>query len=468
MTTHQEDSMTLNTADQLAEPQRSTDRAELAAALAGALYLPGDPAYDAAVMPWNVAVPVRPAAVVVAADALDVAAAMRYAAGHGLRVAVQCTGHGAVPGIDEGVLLVSTAGLNVVEVRPDGSARVGAGARWQQVVDASVPHGYAPLNGSSLDVGVVGYTTGGGVGPMARTFGLASDQVTAFDVVTADGTLRRATPSENEDLFWGLRGGKGCLGIVTAVEFTLVPVVSLYGGAVWFDGADAPAVLNAWRTWSADLPEQATTSVAMMQLPPMPGVPPQLAGRLTVAVRFAFVGDAAVGEALLAPMRAAVEPLLDGVGVLPYAAVDAIHADPVDPLPFHERAALLADLPPEAVDALVAAAGDRSGSPLIMVEIRQLGGAVARPGTYPSAFSHRDAPYSLLCIGVAVPPVVDATVAYAAAVLEAVQPWSTGALLPNFGGGGTAAYTAEDLARLRSLMGTHDPAGLLTAGDALR
>ncbi|CAA9289883.1 MAG: hypothetical protein AVDCRST_MAG61-78 [uncultured Friedmanniella sp.] len=460
--------MTMDTADQLAGTERSTAQAELAAALKGALCLPGDPAYDGVVMPWNVAVPVRPAAVVVAADALDVSTAVRYAAEHGLRVAVQCTGHGAAAGVDDGVLLVSTAGLDLVEVRPDGTARVGAGVRWQQVVDASVPHGYAPLNGSSLDVGVVGYTTGGGVGPMARTFGLASDQVTAFDVVTADGTLRRATPAENQDLFWGLRGGKGCLGIVTAVEFTLVPVVSLYGGGLWFDGADASAVLNAWRSWSADLPEQATSSVAMMQLPPMPGVPPQLAGKLTVSVRFAFVGDAAVGEALLAPMRAAVEPLLDGVGVLPYAAVDAIHADPVDPLPFHERGALLADLPPEAVEALVAAAGAGSGSPLIMVEIRQLGGAVAREGVHPSAFSHRDAPYSLLCIGVAVPPVVDATVAYAAAVLEALRPWSTGGLLPNFGGGGTTAYNAEDLARLRSLMEAHDPARLLVAGDALR
>ena len=460
--------MTTNTADELVRTQRTTAQAELAAALAGALYLPGDPAYDAVVAPWNVAVPVRPAAVVVAADALDVSAAMRYAAGNGLRVAVQCTGHGAAAGTDDGVLLVSTAGLDFVEVRPDGSVRVGAGVRWQQVVDASVPHGYAPLNGSSLDVGVIGYTTGGGVGPMARTFGLASDQVTAFDVVTADGTLRRATPSENEDLFWALRGGKGCLGIVTAVEFTLVPVVSLYGGAVWFDGADAPLVLHTWRRWAADLPEEANTSVALMQLPPVPGVPPQLAGRLTVSVRFAFIGDAAVGEALLAPMRAVVEPLLDGVGVLPYAAVDAIHADPVDPLPFHERSALLAELPAEAVDALLGVAGAGSGSSLIIVEIRRLGGAVARPGAHPSAVSHRDAPYTLLGIGVAAPPVVDATVAQTAALLEAMQPWSTGGLLPNFGGGGPLAYSPADLARLRSLMETHDPGRMLVAGDALR
>jgi FAD/FMN-containing dehydrogenase len=393
---------------------------------------------------------------------------VQYAAAHGLRVAVQCTGHGAAAGIDESVLLVSTARLDAVEVQPDGTARAGAGARWQQVVDASVPHGYAPLNGSSLDVGVVGYITGGGLGPLARTFGFASDRVTAFDVVTADGTLRRATPSEEPELFWGLRGGKGSLGIVTAVEFGLVPVVSIYGGGAWFDGSDAAAVLETWRTWSAGLPEEATTSVALMQLPPLPGVPEPLAGRLTVAIRYAFTGDAAEGEALFAPVRAALTPVLDGVGVLPYAAIDAVHADPVDPLPFHERAALLADLPSQAVDALMRSAGPDSGSSLVMVEIRQLGGAVARPGQLPSAVSHRAAAYTLLCLGIAAPPVAANTAADCARVIDAAQPWATGGLLPNFGGGGVSAYDAETLTRLRGLIAAYDPSGLLVAADPLR
>jgi FAD/FMN-containing dehydrogenase len=136
---------------------------------------------------------VAPAAVVAAASAADVAAAVRAAASCGLRVAVQGTGHGAQPCGDD-VLLVTTGALDECTVHPDGWARVGAGVRWQQVVDACVPHGLAPLCGSSLDVGVVGYTTGGGLGPMARTFGLASDAVRAFDVVTGDGELRGRPP----------------------------------------------------------------------------------------------------------------------------------------------------------------------------------------------------------------------------------------------------------------------------------
>jgi hypothetical protein len=299
---------------------------------------------------------------------------------------------------------------------------------------------------------------------MARTFGVASDQVSAWDVVTADGALRRATRTEHEDLYWGLRGGKGALGIVTAVEFDLVPVVSLYGGAVWFDGADAPAVLDAWRTWSADLPEAATTSAALVRLPPGPGV---LAGRLSVAVRFAFVGDAARGEAHLAAVRSAATPLLDGVGVLPYEAVEAVHALPLDPMPVVGRSTLLSEVSPATVDALLATAGPTSGSSLLVVELRQLGGAVARPGTHPSAVCHRDAAYSLQVLGDATPPAADRSTAHAEAVLAAVAAWSTGGRLPNFGGG-PDAYDDTTLARLRELMRRHDPAAVLVAGDALR
>ena len=412
-----------------------------------ALHRPGDAGYERLARPWNLAVPVRPAAVVEATSADDVVAAVRYATGHGLRVAVQCTGHGAASGIGDDVLLVATAGLDDVAVLPGGSARVGAGVRWRRAVDAIVPHGLAPLSSSALDVGVVGYLTGGGLGPMARSFGFASDRVTAWDVVTADGELRRATPTEHEDLFWGLRGGRGALGIVTAVELDLVPVVSLYGGAVWFDGADAPAVLETWRTWSAGLPEAATTSVALVREPPE--------GRLTVAVRFAFVGDAAEGEAHLAPIRAAATPVRDGVGVLPYEAVEAIDALPLDPMPALGHSALLAELTAATVGSLLSPTVAGSGS-LLVVELRLLGGALARPGAHPSAVSHRDAAYTLQALGDA-----------AAAVVDVVSPWTTGGRLASFGGG-VRAYDTPTLARLRELMARYDPAGVLVAGDPLR
>jgi len=172
-----------------------------------------------------------------------------------MTVGVQATGHGPIPSL-AGHLLVVTRDLDEVTVHADERwARVGAGVKWIRVIEASAPYGLAPLNGSASDVGIVGYTTGGGVGPMARTFGLAADRVRAFEVVTGDGELRRVTPTRHPDLFFALRGGKGVAGIVTAVEFDLLPIATFYGGAVYFDGQDIPAVIDRWRSWSKALPD---------------------------------------------------------------------------------------------------------------------------------------------------------------------------------------------------------------------
>ena len=177
----------------------------------------------------------RPAAVVAAETDQDVVEAVRFAAANGLRVTPQATGHGPMAELLT-ELLVTTKGLDEVVVHPEGWARVGAGVKWLRVVEAAAPFGLAPLSGSITDVGIVGYTTGGGLGPMARTYGLAIDKVRAIEVVTGDGVLRRVTPTEHPELFFALRGGKGMLGIVTAIEFDLVHQPMFYGGSLWFDG----------------------------------------------------------------------------------------------------------------------------------------------------------------------------------------------------------------------------------------
>ena len=437
--------------------------------LTGALALPGEDLHTRLATPWNVAVRTSPAAVVEARSAQDVVEAVRFAAVAGLPVGVQCTGHGIAADLD-GALLVATGRLDECVVHPDGWARVGAGVRWQTVLDQAAVHGLAPLCGSSPGVGVVGYTTGGGLGPMARTYGWASDRVRAFEVVTGDGVLRRATPDLHADLFWGLRGGKGALGIVTAMEFDLVPQPTVLGGALYFDGADAAAVLHGWAQWCPGLPEQATTSVAVLQLPPLPGVPPPLAGRLTVAVRFVWTGEVAEGERHLQALRALATPVIDAVGVLPSAAIGAVHADPVDPMPAVETADLLRSLPAEAVDALLAVAGPGSGSPQVVVEVRQLGGAVAREPQVPSALCHRDAAYVLNVIGVPVGPGAEAVVPHGQSVRTALAPWATGGLLPNFAAGTgperlARSYDPVTLARLAELAERYDPAHVLRVGQ---
>lgn len=440
--------------------------AELDALTIGTVAVPGEQKYDALVTPWNVAVPVRPAAVLAAFDAQDVVEAVQFAARHGIRVTPQATGHGPMADLTTD-LLVTTKELDEVVVHPEGWARVGAGVKWLKVVEAAAPHGLAPLSGSITDVGVVGYTTGGGLGPMARTHGLASDKVRAIEVVTGDGVLRRVTPTEDPELFFGLRGGKGMLGIVTAIEFDLVPQPRFYGGSLWFDGADAPAVIEAWRAWSAELPEEGTTSFALFQLPDMEGVPPMLAGRLTLSVRFVWTGAAEEGERWFAAMRDAAPVVLDDVAEKPYAAIDSVHTDPLDPTPAHEAGHVLVDFPAEAASALLALTGPGVASPQILVEVRQLGGAYARPGEHPSAFASRDAAYSLLVVGIAgIPGVED----HAAAILDAMAPWVGAHRLPNFTFAPeeyVEAYDEVTLARLRRARRTYDPDGVMMIGGVL-
>jgi FAD binding domain len=441
----------------------------LRARLSGTLALPGEPGYELAT-PWNVAVPMTPAAVIAAADSSDIAETVRFANENGLRVLPQRTGHGAVATELDDVILVHTAKLDELSIDPvNKRARIGAGVVWQQVLDAAAPHGLAPLVGSAPGVGVVGFLTGGGVGPLVRTYGLASDTVEAFEVITGDGRLLRVTPTEHADLFWGLRGGKNTLGIVTAVELKLLEITTVHGGAIYFDGTDTSGVLHAWREWSATLPEHANTSIALLQLPPLPGVPEPLAGRFTVAVRFTSIATTDWCNQLLAPIRAAATPLLDTIGTLPYAAIGAVHADPVEPMPVLETSGLLGELTPEAIDALLEVAGPDAGSPLLVVEFRLLGGALAREPEHKSAFCHRDSAFSLLVIGV---PMMPGVAEHHAAVQAAMAPYLTGNEFPNFGAATGEArmarvYDEDTRTWLSALAERHDPKGVLRVGQAV-
>lgn len=445
--------------------------AELGRHLDGDVHLPGTARYAELAAPWNVTVPVTPAAVVAVRSARDVAAAVRAAASLGLKVAVQRTGHGASP-VDRGTLLVHTGELDGCTVDPvTRTARVGAGALWTEVVAAAAEHGLAAPCGSAPGVGVAGFLTGGGLGPLARTIGPGSDLVRALDVVTGDGELRHVTPETEPDLFWGLRGGKATLGVVTGVEVDLLPIAEVLGGALWFAAEQAETVLHRWARWCEDLPTRATTSVVLAQLPPLPELPPALAGRSVVSVRFVWTGPTDEGERLLEPLRD-LAPVLDTVAVMPYAAIGSVHADPTDPVPATERSGLLAELPPAAVDALLTVAGPRSGTPLLGVELRQLGGAVAAAPEHPSALCHRDAGFTVLTLGLALPGAPDAAAA-GEAVLDALAPWSHPGALPNFAGGDDPArfarcYDEATRTRLRELGDRYDRHRVLATGRVVR
>ena len=442
---------------------------ELTSTVSGRVLLPTDADYPALATPWNVAVTNSPLAVVEATSAEDVQAAVRFATQHKLQVAVQATGHGAthysVP-----TILVHTRLLDEVTIDPRGSVRVGAGVRWETVINSVAPYGLSALAGSAPDTGVVGYLTGGGLSPIGRAYGFGSDLVTAFDVVTGDGEIRRATPTENTGLFWGLRGGKGALGIVTAVEFELLPFGEIIGGAMFFDGSSAAEVAHAWRTWAEDLPVEATTSLAFMRLPEMPMVPPPLAGRLTVAIRFAWTGEPAQAPDVAAVFADIAEPLLGGIGPMPFQAIGAIHADPVEPMPTAEWTAMTSTFGADLIDGLLALAGPQSHCPQIMVEIRRLGGAFAVAPGHSSAVSHRSAEANVFMVGLAIPPLADALGAHHAAADTTLAPWTVGRQ-PNFAADPATvarAYDSDSLARLGALVTTYDPDAVISAARSIR
>ena len=447
--------------------------ADLARAVDGPVLAGDDPAAAPEITTFNLAVSHRPAVVVGATRVEDVAAAVTWAAAKGLPVAVQSTGHGPVLPAD-GAVLVTTSRMRAVVIDPDRrTARVQAGVRWGEVVSAAANHGLAALSGSSSGVGVVGYTLGGGMGSLGRRYGFAADLVRSVEIVTADGVVRQVDAETDADLFWAVRGGKSNFGIVTSLEFGLVPVTEIYGGGVYFSAGSAREVLHAFRTWAPDLPESVSTSVAMLRMPPMEEIPEPLRGQFVVALRFAYDGPAEEGERLLAPMLAAGDVLLAGVGSMPYTAADMIHQDPTEPVSAWDRGRLLRELPAEAVDRLLEVAGPDVEVPLIMVELRLLGGALGRQPVVPNAVSGREGAFGLYVLGPVAPGLEEVVPAAGGRVVAAVLPWLTGTAQLNFLGDATTpdavgtAWEPDVHRRLLEIKKRVDPENLFCFGHAL-
>jgi FAD/FMN-containing dehydrogenase len=445
----------------------------LSMAVSGIVAAPDSPGFAEETFAYNAATVHRPDVVLGAADAQDVAAGVRWAAERRLPVSVQSTGHGADSAVDGG-LLINTRRLQELKIDPvERTARVGAGVKWRSVLEASVPHGLIGLHGSSTDVGVVGYTVGGGLPVLGRAHGFAADHVRSMEVVTADGALRRIDAEAEAELFALMCGGKGNFGIVTALEFSLFPLGEFYGGGIIYPGADAALILAAFRGWLATLPDAAAPSISLLRLPDLEFVPAPLRGQFVVHLRFAFLGNREDGDALLAPMRAVSTPLMDTAGPMSYLDVDQIHMDPPDPLPFTDGGALLKDFGEEAAGELLRLAGDGTDCPLLLIEIRPLGGALSRGGVLPDAVSGRDAAFLLFLLGFKMPPVAEAVTGSIRAILAALAPYSTGYTLVNFHGepGDEAdrarAWSPAVYERMRAAKASYDPGNLLRFGHAI-
>ncbi|WP_191907984.1 FAD-binding oxidoreductase [Nocardioides cynanchi] len=455
------------------QPFTAADLSGLRSACTGPVLTPDQPGYADEVATWNLSVRLRPAVVVGAAGPDDVVAAVRWATERGLAIGVNATGHGAVPNAD-GALLVSTRRMTSVRVDPVlGTATVAAGARMRDVTAAAAPYGLAPVQGSTGSAGAVGYTLGGGLGVMSRTFGLAVDHVTTIDVVTLDGRLRTVDADHDADLFWALRGGRGNFGVVTSYRTMLQRLSTFYGGGLFFDGADAGEVLHRYRAWIADHSDRTSSSVALLRLPPDPRLPEPIRGRFVAHLRMAHVGEPEEGSRLAGAMRASAPVLLETLGRLPTTALDAVHLDPVDPMPTHERGLLLDDLAAGVVEAVLARAGGAVEHPLVVTDLRNLGGAIARPPERPSAVPGRDAAALLFTLAPAVPPLAEAGPRAVQALFDAVEPWRSTSTLPSFLGRSfrpadvQGAWPQASLDRLLAVKGAWDPANQLRVGHAL-
>jgi hypothetical protein len=432
---------------------------------------PGEVGYDDQVSGFNVAVTHAPQIVVAAECAEDVLAAVRYAAGAGLPVAVQATGHRAHLSFTGG-LLINTQAMNSVSIDPvSRTATVGAGTRWRAVLDAAAPYGLGGLCGSTSNVSVVGYTLGGGLPVLGRAFGFAADRLRSVQLVTADGQLRTVDASSDPELLWALRGAGAGLGIVTSMTFELVELSQIAGGGIFYPGEHAAAVLAQYAQWIRNVPEQLCSSLAFLRLPPVPDLPEPLRGQFTMHLRIAYPGELAELAALLEPMRRCAPAVIDAVGELAYPQLDAIHQDPDHPVPFAERGCLLEDLSPALQQVLIEQAGPDSSCPLLLVELRHLGGALrtCRTGG-DDAVGGRDAGLNLFTVGVLAGPAAGAVLPGLAAVHDAVRPHATGRTFINLAGPATdaadraRAWAPAQDERLRRVKATLDPGNLFWQG----
>ena len=374
----------------------------LRASVRGEVVVPGDEAYEDACRVFNAMIDRRPAFVVRCTRTDDVVAAVNFARENDLDLAVRGGGH-SVPGFGtaDDAVVIDLSGMREVQVDPaQRTARAQGGATWGDFNDATHAHGLATTGGVVSTTGVGGLTLGGGIGYLARGFGLSCDNLVSADVVTADGRTLTASETENEDLFWALRGGGGNYGVVTTFEFRLHPVTDVYGGPMFFDVSDAGAVLRTYREFIADAPEEFGGFPAWQIAPPLPFIPEERHGETMLAFVACWAGPIEDGERVLKPMRDAAPIVAEHVGPMPYPALnsafDALY--PPGALQHYWKANFVTELTDEAIEAHLEH-GPKVPVVNSTVHIYPINGACNRVAPDATAFAYRDATFATVIAG---------------------------------------------------------------------
>jgi FAD/FMN-containing dehydrogenase len=428
--------------------------------LVGEVIAPDHAEYDAARRVWNKEYLRRPALVVRAQDALDVAHTVRFARQHDLPLALRSGGHSLAgfSSVDDGVVL-DLSGMRGVTIDPTtGVARVQPGVTSDRLAPLAGEHGLGLSTGDAPTVGIGGLTLGGGVGFMVCKYGLTIDSLLAADVVTANGEQITATPSEHPDLFWALRGGGGNFGVVTSFEFQLRPVGTVVGGPMIYPAT--PEVIRRYVDRAAEAPDGLTTISLLLKAPPLPIIPAELHGKLILLILCVFVGEQAEAEAAYQPLRRLGPGLVDMIGPMPYHAIFELTRGATVSSHHDGRSGFLADFPDALIDTMFGHL-EHGTSPLSFAQIRPLGGAFARVPADATAFAHRDKAYMLSVIndwetGEAAPHQ-----AWTQAFWNDVRPYASGVYVNFLENSERArigeAYPGDTYSRLAAVKRAYDP-----------
>jgi hypothetical protein len=437
----------------------------------GRVATPADSDWDEARQAWNLAADQRPQAVALVESAEDVAKTIGFARQNGLRVAGQGTGHGAVAlGSLEDAILIKTVRMRGVDVTGE-TARVEAGVLAEEIGGAAHEQGRSFLPGTSPNVGVTGYTLGGGLSWLGRKYGWACNNVAAIELVAADGEARTVDAKTDPELFWALRGGGGGYAIVTALHLQLVPVTEVYAGTMLFPPELAADGLRRYRDWTATAPDEVGSMLRFLDLPPIPDIPEEVRGKKWLHIGAACIGSQEEGEKVIAPLREIGEPAMDSFAQVPSTALSRIAMDPEPPVPGLGHHATLSELPDEAIDIFVEAAGPEADSPLLLAEIRHLGGALARPAENAGALDKLDAEFVMLGIGMLMDPAMREPIEGRLDQLaDSLKPWAAEGGYFNYAERPcdvNAILPAETCDRLGHVKRSWDPDNLIIANHSL-
>jgi hypothetical protein len=399
--------------------------AEFRASLRGTLIHPAEPGYDEARRVWNGMIDRRPALIARCAGAADVIRSVQFAREQGLPLAVRGGGHNvAGNAVCDAGLVIDLSRMRGIRVDPArSSGRAEGGVTWGELDRETWP-GMATTGGIVSSTGIGGLTLGGGIGWLARSFGLASDNLLSVDLVTADGRLLNVSPTEHPELFWGLRGGGGNFGVATSLEFRLHPVGQVLAGLVIHPFAAAGDLFRFYREFTAATPPELACYAVLTSSPE---------GAPVAALAVCYNGAPEAGERVLRPLRAFGAPLADGISAMPYTAVQTMLDAAYPPgLLNYWKSSFLTELSDAAIDTMVAHCADRP-SPLCHMAIEELGGAVSGMDREATAFAQRDRRYNFLCLGMCADRNdAEACVRWARHFWDDMQPFSSGGVYVNY------------------------------------